>query len=87
MKKQHFFKAVIGLLAFVSIILLIIDYFVDLSIRWLFILYGIDLVMCLVFARSSFTGYDWRRIKRFFLKSNGYKVLAMVPVFVFYAAG
>ena len=87
MKKHDLFEAIIGLLAVVSIILLIIDYFVDLSTRWIFILYSIDLFICLVFAAEFVYRIRMAENKKTFLKSNGYEILAMVPAFVFYAAG
>ncbi|MEJ2738732.1 MAG: potassium channel family protein [Dehalococcoidia bacterium] len=87
MKKHDLFEVIIGLLAVVSIILLTINYFVDISTRWLFILYCIDLVICLIFAAEFVYRIRMAENKKFFLKSNGYEILAMVPAFVFYAAG
>ena len=87
MKREHLFEIIIGLLAVVSIILLIIDFFVDLSTRWLLILYSIDLAICLIFAAEFIYRMRMEENKRAFLRSNGYEILAMVPAFVFYAAG
>jgi voltage-gated potassium channel len=86
-KKHHLFEVIIGLLAIISIILLAIDFFIDLSTRWLFILYSVDLAICLIFAAEFIYRIRMAESKKAFLKSNWYEILAMVPAFVFYTAG
>jgi voltage-gated potassium channel len=86
-KKHQILEVIIGLLAVVSIILLIIDLFVDLSTKWLLIIYSIDLAICLIFAAEFIYRIRKAENKKAFLKSNWYEILAMVPAFVFYIAG
>jgi len=85
MKRENWVEGVIGALAIISIILICVESLVTLSPRWLFGIYVIDLVICLVFALEF--GYRLRRAetKPGFLKTHGFEILAMVPAFALYA--
>lgn len=87
MKRQNWIDGLIGVLAIVSIIIITIESLVTLSAGWLFGLYAVDLVICLVFAGEFIYRLRSAEKRGRFLRTYGFEVLAMVPAIALYAAG
>jgi voltage-gated potassium channel len=87
MKKRAWLDGLIGLLAILSIIIIVVESVITLSTRWLFVLYSIDLFICLIFAAEFIYRLQLTNDKSSFLKTHGFEILAMVPAVALYAAG
>lgn len=87
MEKEKWIEGLIGLLAIISIVLIAIESLVSLSPGWLLRIYVVDLVICLVFAWEFAYRLRYAEDRFAFLKSHGFEILAMIPVFALYAAG
>lgn len=87
MKGENWRESLIALLAIISIILIVIDSLITLSPRWLFGIYIVDLLICLVFAWEFAYRLRHAEDKLSFLKTHGFEILAMIPAFALYLAG
>jgi voltage-gated potassium channel len=80
-------NGIIGILAILSIVIIVIESMTELSQGWLFVLYSVDLVICLIFAGEFAYRVKTAENRKKFLKTNGFEVLAMIPAFALYALG
>ena len=87
MKRENVIEGLIGLLAILSIVIIVVESLVALPPGWLFTLYGVDLAICLVFAVEFVYRLRQSENRTSFLKTHGFEILAMTPAFAFYAAG
>jgi voltage-gated potassium channel len=87
MKRHPAIEFTLGLLAIISIFLIIIGSLIDLSEEWIITIYTIDLVICIVFAVDFIHRLWTSRSKKEFWKYHGYEILAAVPAFALQAIG
>lgn len=87
MSKANRIELFVGILAIISIALVVVESMISLPTTWLIALYALDFIICLVFI-VEFVG-RWRQApsKASFMRKQGYEVLAMIPAGILFAAG
>ena len=80
-------ESIFGVLAIISIALVVMESLMSLSRGVLLLLYFLDLVICFIFAADFIKRLIASRSKSSFLKSNWYEIFALVPAFALYALG
>lgn len=85
MSRKNVTEVIIGVLAIVSIILVAVESLVPVSQGTLMGLYIADLMICIVFAVDFVQRLRASESKSRFMKTNGFEILAMIPVIALYA--
>ena len=87
MMKKPLVEGLIGILAILSIVVIVIEFVVDVSGAALAAIYVTDLVICLIFAGDFIYRVKTAENRKRFLKTNGFEVLAMIPAIALNALG
>ncbi|MFC1900449.1 ion transporter [Chloroflexota bacterium] len=85
--KKPLVESVIGILAILSIVVIVVEFLMDVSEAMLVVLYIIDLVICLVFAGEFIYRLKIAENRKRFLKTNSFEILAMIPAVALNALG
>ncbi|MFO7711813.1 MAG: hypothetical protein R6V51_01205, partial [Dehalococcoidia bacterium] len=87
MSRKNAIEVIIGVLAIVSIILVVIETLASVSHGTLIGIYIADLMICLVFAGDFIQRMRGSESKSRFMKTNWFEILATVPAIALYALG
>ncbi|MFC1920436.1 ion transporter [Chloroflexota bacterium] len=85
--KKPLIEGVIGVLAILSIVLIAIEFLVNVSESTLLAIYIADLIICLIFAGEFIYRVKIAGNRSRFLKTNSFEILAMIPAVAFGALG
>jgi voltage-gated potassium channel len=83
--RKNITEIVIGILAGISIILVVIESLVSVSQSTLIGMYIADLIICIVFAVDFIRSFRVSESRSRFMKFHGFEILAMIPAFALYA--
>lgn len=87
MSRKNITEVVIGVLAILSIVLVVIEAVVPISRGVKLCIFVADFVICIVFAVDFIQRLRASERKSHFMKTNGYEILAMIPAVALYAVG
>lgn len=85
MSKKNMMEILIGILAIVSIVLLVIESLFSVSMGLMSVIYIVDLIICCVFLLDFVYRLSLSENRLKFSMTNGYEILAMIPAIALHA--